>query len=66
MDRRTDADVALRQLEYKFADVTAYDIGAVHAYRGEADAAVKVDPLFRNLHSDPRYKVLLRKINLPD
>jgi hypothetical protein len=40
MDRRTDADMALRQLESKYADIAAYDIGAVHAYRGEADAAV--------------------------
>ena len=40
MDRSTDADMALRQLESKYADVAAYDIGAVHAYRGEADAAV--------------------------
>ena len=83
MDRRTDADMALRQLESKFANVAAYDIGTVHAYRGEADAAVtwlerayrqrdggmvflKVDPLLRNLRSDPRYKVLLRKMNLPE
>jgi hypothetical protein len=40
MDRRSDADMALRQLESKYADVAAYDIGAIHAYRGEADAAV--------------------------
>jgi TolB-like protein/Flp pilus assembly protein TadD len=40
MNRRTDADAALRQLESKFANVAAYDIGEVHAYRGEADAAV--------------------------
>jgi TolB-like protein/Flp pilus assembly protein TadD len=83
MDRRTDADAALRQLESKFANVAAYDIGEVHAYRGEADAAVmwlerayrqrdgrmihlKVDPLLRNLRSDARYKVLLRKMNLPE
>jgi TolB-like protein/tetratricopeptide (TPR) repeat protein len=83
MNRRTDADTALRQLESKFANVSAYDVGTVHAYRGERDAAVtwlerayrqrdgsmlflKVDPLLRNLHSNPRYKVLLRKMNLPD
>jgi TolB-like protein/lipoprotein NlpI len=82
-DRKSDADLALRQLESKFADVAPYDIGEVHAYRGEADAAVawlerayrqrtetmvflKVDPLLRNIRSDPRYKVLLRKMNLPD
>lgn len=75
--------MALRQLESKYPDVAAYDIGGVHAYRGEADAAVKwldraysqrsdnmvflkVDPLPRNLRSDPRYKDLLRKMNLPE
>ena len=41
MGRRSDADAALGQLESKFADVAAYSIGTVHAYRGEADAAVK-------------------------
>jgi TolB-like protein/lipoprotein NlpI len=38
--RKTDADLALRQLESKFADVDAYDIGVVHAYRGDTDAAL--------------------------
>jgi hypothetical protein len=27
---------------------------------------LKIDPLLRNLHSDPRYQVLLRKMNLAD
>jgi TolB-like protein/lipoprotein NlpI len=39
-DRKSDADTALRQLESKYAEVAAYDIGEVHAYRGEADAAI--------------------------
>jgi TolB-like protein/lipoprotein NlpI len=82
-DRKSDADMALRQLESKYAEVAAYDIGEVHAYRGEADAAVawldrayrqrsdnmvflKVDPLLQNLRGNPGYKVLLRKMNLPD
>jgi tetratricopeptide (TPR) repeat protein len=83
MDRRSDADLSLRQLEGKFADVSAYDVAVAHAYRGETNAALtwleraygqrdgtmlflKIDPLLRNLHSDPRYHVLLRKMNLPD
>ena len=28
--------------------------------------AVKVDPLLRSLRPDPRYKALLRKMNLPE
>ena len=39
MGRKVDADLALSQLESKFANVAAYDIGAAHAYRGQADAA---------------------------
>jgi len=39
MQRGSESDMALRQLESKFADVDAYDIGEVHAYRGEADTA---------------------------
>jgi tetratricopeptide (TPR) repeat protein len=83
MGRKTDADMALRQLESKFANAAAYDIGTAHAYRGEADAAItwlqraysqhdvnilflKVDPLLRDLHSNPGYKVLLRKMHLPE
>lgn len=71
------------QLETKFADAGAFEIGTAHAYRGEVDAAftwlerayrqrdgamvsLRVDPLVRNLRNDTRYKVLLRKMNLPD
>jgi len=39
LGRRSDADSALRKLENQFADFAAYDIGGVHAYRGEADTA---------------------------
>jgi tetratricopeptide (TPR) repeat protein len=83
MGRRSDADSALREFETKFAGVAGYDLGTVHAYRGEADAAftwlgrgyeqrsagmpfLKIDPLLRNLRSDARYKILLRKMNLPE
>jgi TolB-like protein len=40
LGKRNDADMALGQLESKFANDSAYDIGMVHAYRGETDAAV--------------------------
>ncbi|MHB8475231.1 MAG: TIR domain-containing protein [Steroidobacteraceae bacterium] len=40
LERKTDADLALRQLERQFAGVDAYEIGEVHAYRGETDAAL--------------------------
>jgi TolB-like protein/tetratricopeptide (TPR) repeat protein len=83
MARRTDADLALHQLEDKFASVAAFDIATVHSYRGDADAAftwldrayrqrdgamiaLKVEPLLRSLHSDARYKVLLRKMNMQE
>jgi tetratricopeptide (TPR) repeat protein len=57
MSRRSDADEALDEFESKFVNVAAYSIGMFF---------LRIDPLLRNLHSDPRYKVVLRKINLPD
>jgi len=29
-------------------------------------AETKIDPLFENLHGDPRYQAMLRKLNLPE
>jgi serine/threonine-protein kinase len=83
MGRGADADMALRQLESKFADSAPFDIAEVRAFRGEADTAiiwleraytlrdggllfVKVDPLFRSLRSDPRYKAMLSKMRMPE
>ena len=40
LGRRIDSDTALRQLESRFATSSAYEIALVHAYRGEANAAV--------------------------
>jgi tetratricopeptide (TPR) repeat protein len=81
MGRRAESDSALSALERGFADRDRYPIAAVHAYRGEADAAfnwlerayqqnkgalegLRFDPVFRQLHGDPRFVVMLRKANL--
>ncbi|GAC1329688.1 MAG: hypothetical protein NVSMB15_02410 [Steroidobacteraceae bacterium] len=34
-------DRGFRQLEDKFADIAAYEVAEVHAYRGETDAAME-------------------------
>jgi serine/threonine protein kinase/Flp pilus assembly protein TadD len=39
MGRRAESEETLRQLKQKYAAVDAYNIAAVHAWRGEADAA---------------------------
>lgn len=39
MGKRSESDAALRTLEERFALHNAYEIGQIHAYRGEADAA---------------------------
>ena len=81
MGRRAESDAALAALERGFADRNEYLVAAVHAARGETDAAfewldrvyrqrrgflqdLRADPLFRNLHSDPRWNALLRKAKL--
>ena len=38
----------------------------VYRYRKGALVYIRVDPLLRNLHSDPRFKALLRKLSLPE
>ena len=48
-----DKDEAFRVLEKAVAD------------RNSNLIPVKVDPPFENLHSDPRWKVLLRRMNFP-
>ena len=52
---RGEADAAITWLER-----------AYRQRRGSGMELLKVDPLLRNLRSDPRYKVLLHKMNLPD
>jgi len=39
LGRRSESDAALAALKGKYADVAAYQIAEVHAYRGEADLA---------------------------
>jgi TolB-like protein len=51
---RKDRDGAFRWLERGFKQ------------RDEGLTALKVDPLLANLRQDPRYKALLRKMNLPE
>jgi predicted negative regulator of RcsB-dependent stress response len=82
LGRNAESDATLRELEQKFAAIAAYNIAQIHAYRGEIDAAfawldraydqrdsmrwTKFDPLLRNLHNDPRYKAVLRKMKFPE
>jgi len=51
--RRRELDRAFEWLERAFA---LPDIGLIY---------VKSDPLLRNLHGDPRYRALLKRVNLP-
>ena len=74
---------ALDETIAKAAQVSAYQIASVYAWRGEKDKAfewlerayrqrdgglsqLKTDPLTAPLWSDPRFKAMLRKINLPE
>jgi TolB-like protein/Tfp pilus assembly protein PilF len=83
LNRKADADAALRTLTSEAGDQYAYSIAEVHAFRGEVDEALqwldrlysrrdsdlsslKDDFFFKKLEADPRYKALLRKMNLPE
>jgi hypothetical protein len=50
---RNQPDEAFEWLDRAYAQ---HDDGLVH---------MKVEPLLKNLHSDPRYIALLKKLNLP-
>ena len=39
LGRRVESDVTLQQFESKYADVGAYNIAEIYAYRGQTDAA---------------------------
>jgi len=51
---RKQSDEAFQWLDRAYA---AHDDGLIET---------KVDPLLKNLHNDPRYTALLKKLNLPN
>ncbi len=72
---------ALEDLSTNYGDSYAYEIAALHAYRGEIEPSfnwlerafsvrdpgmiyLRVDPLFKNLRGDSRYKQLLARMKL--
>jgi tetratricopeptide (TPR) repeat protein len=68
---RTDAGA---YAPYQAAEVYAYRLeldrafewlDRAYAFHDTGLTLVKSDPLLRNLHGDPRYRALLKKMNLP-
>jgi hypothetical protein len=51
---RKQSDEAFQWLDRAYAE---HDDGLIYT---------KVDPLLKNLHNDPRYTALLKKLNLPN
>jgi TolB-like protein/tetratricopeptide (TPR) repeat protein len=82
LGRTEEARSALAQLQSTRANTDAYDIATIYALRGDADNVfawldrayrqheglmdLKVDPSFKGIRHDPRYRALLRKLNLPE
>lgn len=82
LSRRADADDSLRELtrrygeaELEIADVYAYRgetdrafavLDRAFAYGDQELLTMKVDIYLRPLHADPRYRALLRKLDLPE
>jgi len=70
VDRRTESDSALGELERRFANRNEYLIAAAHAYRGEADAGFAwLDRAYQqskgsleDLKSDPLFRNLRRDL----
>jgi tetratricopeptide (TPR) repeat protein len=53
MGRRAESDAALSRLQEQYGAVSAYEIAEVHAFRGEADAALQwLDRAYRQRDAD--------------
>jgi TolB-like protein/DNA-binding winged helix-turn-helix (wHTH) protein len=80
LGREKESDAALSELIAKYhepamvADVYAYRaqpdkafewLDRAYAQRDDGLIHTKVEPLLKNLHSDPRYAALLKKLNFP-
>jgi len=68
-------DKAARAAAYQIAEVFAWSGGSDGAFqwlerayrqRDSGMAMLKIDPMIGSLRNDPRYKTLLRKMNLPE
>ena len=82
LGQHEEANTALDSLITDFATQRAGYIAAVHAYRGESDAAfhwlqraiderqrvlgMRTEPLFQSLHEDPRWIRVLEQLGLSD
>ena len=82
LGRTEEARSALVQLETTRASTDAYDIATIYALRNDPDNVfawldrayrqheylmeLKAEPSFKAIRGDPRYRALLRKLNLPE
>jgi TolB-like protein/Flp pilus assembly protein TadD len=82
LGRMSEARSALARLEATRGQVDAFAIAQIYGLRGDREGTflwldrayqqheyfmhIKVDPWFDSVRGDPRYKALLRKMNLPE